>query len=135
MFLTQNYLSVDYEEGVFRMAPAVQGPLDENRASLVPICTQRGDGGGNGTNTSPSDPGAESNVGAIAGGVVGGIVALASVVLGVWWLMKRKRKVREEKNRRELENTHRQSSMLSVSELPSPVSVRLAFDSACEMLM
>ena len=134
MFLTQNYLSVDYEEGVFRLAPAVQGPLDENRASLVPICTLRGGGGGSGTNTSPSNTGADSNVGAIAGGVVGGIVALVGILLGVWWVMKRKRKVREEKNRRELENTHRQSSMLSVSELPSPVSVRLALGNGCEIL-
>jgi len=121
MFLTQIYLVVDYEMGIFKMAPAVQGPLDENRANLVPICSQRGDSV-NGTDTSKPDPTAKTNVGAIAGGVVGGVGALVGIVLGVWWLLKRKRKVREEKNRRELENTHRQSSMLSVSELPSPVS-------------
>ncbi|KAG4413079.1 hypothetical protein IFR04_013801 [Cadophora malorum] len=120
MFLTQDYLVVDYEMGIFKMAPAVQGPLDENRANLVPICSQRGDSV-NGTDTSKPDPTAKTNVGAIAGGVVGGVGALVGIVLGVWWLLKRKRKVREEKNRRELENTHRQSSMLSVSELPSPV--------------
>ena len=71
MFLTQNYLVVDYEMGIFKMAPAVQGPLDENRANLVPICSQRGDSV-NGTDTSKPDPTAKTNVGAIAGGVVGG---------------------------------------------------------------
>ncbi|PVH78002.1 hypothetical protein DL98DRAFT_636376 [Cadophora sp. DSE1049] len=125
MFLTQNYLVVDYEAGTFKMAPAVQGPLDEDRGSLVPICTQKAVVNGTTTPTGTATPSSstkgKSNVGAIACGVVGGLAALALLAVLVWLLMKRKKKDREEKIRRELANTHRQSSMLSVSELPSPI--------------
>ncbi|KAH7408929.1 aspartic peptidase domain-containing protein [Cadophora sp. MPI-SDFR-AT-0126] len=135
MFLTQNYLVVDYEEGVFRMAPAVQGPLEENRGGLMPICTQKAvvneTNSPTGTATPSPKAKGKSNVGAIAGGVVGGIAALALLAVLVWLVMKRKKKVREEKIRRELANTHRQSSMLSVSELPTPVSANMPWKWRC----
>ncbi|KAH7305129.1 aspartic peptidase domain-containing protein [Rhexocercosporidium sp. MPI-PUGE-AT-0058] len=130
MFLTQNLLVVDYEEGTFRMAPARQGALEEKDRSLVKVCTQKSvvnaTKPGSSPTSTPSNEVSEkgrgkSNVGAIAGGVVGGILGLVVIIGGAWFVTGRKKRFMEEKNRRELANTHRQSSMVSVSELPSPL--------------
>ena len=71
-YLTFNYLVVDYENGHFQLAPALQGTQPTGSQSMKAICTQ--------TPTSNDAAGDGSRkIGAIAGGTVGGVVGLAVI--------------------------------------------------------
>lgn len=75
IYLTLNYLIVDYESGQFQLAPAVQANQPTSSQAIKAICTQ----------TPTSSP---SKTGAIAGGTVGGVAGLA-IILGVLILLYR----------------------------------------------
>ena len=97
VFLSQNYLVVDYAKNKFSLAPAVIGTIDgvsedvhtmcessTNPASSINVPAQ-------GTNSSKS----KSNTGAIAGGVIGGLSFLALCGFLIFWLRKRCRSVQD----------------------------------------
>lgn len=76
-FLSQNYLFVDYDHGVFGLAPVVLGPMDPGKSDIKTVCTSgtaKGSGG-------------SKHVGVIVGPVVGGVFALALIGLAVWWVL------------------------------------------------
>ncbi|KAF8532338.1 aspartic peptidase domain-containing protein [Trichophaea hybrida] len=78
-FLSQVYLAVDYESGVFYLAPKNIPP--SNNASLKAL-------GCDDVKPKTNDTG--SNIGAIAGGVVGGIGVLALIAGGLLFLRRRR---------------------------------------------
>ena len=76
VYLSQNYLLVDYGRQMFSMAPAVIGPVPDRAHQLETVCDAA-------VAPAPSTPASHSKapVGAIVGGVIGGLAALAGVVL------------------------------------------------------
>jgi hypothetical protein len=97
IFLTFNYLMVDYEKGEFNLAKAVTAGTDEVPPDPSTVCTPAG---GSPTPSSAAIPSPKSsNTGAIAGGVVGGVLGLAVLVLVGFVLYKRMRRRREEKGK------------------------------------
>lgn len=95
LFLTFNYLFVDYRNGVFNLAPAVASSNTSSAVNIVTVCTSS-----NISNTTqsptptptPSSSSSKTNVGAIAGGVVGGVVGLALLGILVFFLLRRRRR-------------------------------------------
>ena len=86
IYLTLNYLIVDYESGQFQLAPAVQGNQPTSPQAIKAICTQT---------PKSSHPNSSSKTGAIAGGTVGGVVGMA-IVLGVLVLLYRRHRQRQQ---------------------------------------
>ena len=93
IYLTFNYLIVDYESGHFQLAPAVPGSQPTSAQALKPICTQI-------PTSAPSvvpTPKKSSNAGAIAGGTIGGVAGLAIIgVLAFFFLRHRRRRRSQE---------------------------------------
>ncbi|KAK3622056.1 hypothetical protein LTR56_022428 [Elasticomyces elasticus] len=95
LFLTFNYLIIDYESDEFRMAPAVTSSQD-TEASLETLCTP--------TPTPLAPPPASptpapkhsTNTGAIVGGVVAGVVVLIVAAVALFLYRRRLRKQREQ---------------------------------------
>lgn len=86
VYLSQNYLFVDYKHKFFGLAPAITGNLNPQAHSILPVCNNS-----TAASTPPESSGG-SNTGAIAGGVVGGVFALALVVVGIVWFVRRQSK-------------------------------------------
>ncbi|KAI9867414.1 MAG: hypothetical protein M1813_008972 [Trichoglossum hirsutum] len=79
VFLSQNYLLVDYERNMFGLAPAVTGTKGANSQDVVTLCA-------------PS--GMKSIAGPVAGGVIGGVVLLC-VTAFLLFLWRRRLRIRE----------------------------------------
>ena len=88
VYLTFNYLVVDYESGQFQLAPAVQGNQPTSSQPIKAICTQTPTSRKTGENTS-------SKVGAIVGGTVGGAIGLAAIGVLVFLVRRRLRHRRQ----------------------------------------
>jgi hypothetical protein len=90
VYLSQNYLFVDYESGLFHLAPAVVGPMNDHDHNIVKVC-------GSSTFDSPASSSpqghqvSKSNAGAIAGGVVGGLAVAVAGLLTFWCLRNKKK--------------------------------------------
>lgn len=92
LFLTFNYLLVDYAKSEFQLAPAVAADAKDVSPDPTVICTP--------TNTAPVNPTPtpekkSTNTGAIAGGVVGGIAGLALLGAIGFLLFRRNRRAKE----------------------------------------
>ena len=86
VYLSQNYLFVDFDSGVFRLAPAVLGEMDDQSHDIVQVC------GGSAFDLPLSrSSGSKSNTGAIAGGVVGGAAVFTVAAVTIWCFRKRRR--------------------------------------------
>ena len=92
VYLSQNYLMVDYDSGVFRLAPALLGEMDKNSSHIVKVC------GGMEVDDSTSSslgkkggPKSTSIASPIAGGVVGGLSVLVVIGLLFRWYRKKKK--------------------------------------------
>ena len=83
IYLTFNYLVVDYESGQFQLAPAVQGNQPTGSESLEAICTQ-----------TPASHNGSTKTGAIVGGTVGGVIGVAVIGLLVFLLRRYRRRQR-----------------------------------------
>lgn len=110
--LTMNYMIMDYDNQTFSLAPARQGPYGSSSGALIePLCqgiapVTTSAGAPQATNsTVPATPSASAaktshtNVGAIAGGVVGGIAGLVIICLLAFFIVRGKR--REKRLRQE----------------------------------
>ena len=104
LYLTFNYLVVDYESGQFQLAPAVQGTQPTSFSPIQKICSQTPTGKKTPRNSS-------SKTGAIVGGTVGGVLAL--VIIGVLAFLYFRRQHRRRR--------HRQQESIPPSE-PTPIA-------------
>ncbi|KAF2871115.1 hypothetical protein BDV95DRAFT_595011 [Massariosphaeria phaeospora] len=92
MFLTFNYLTVDYAKNEFSLAPAKTKSLSEIPPDPVMVCTPDPSGPA----PPPPPPSSSStNVGAIAGGVVGGVGGLALIAGLAFALLRRNRNAKK----------------------------------------
>ncbi|ORX94715.1 hypothetical protein BCR34DRAFT_608181 [Clohesyomyces aquaticus] len=95
MFLTFNYLLVNYPKGEFGLAPAVAADAKNISPDPTAICTPTNRPAPTQTpRPTPSDSPSKSstNVGAIAGGVVGGVAGIALLGALAFILFRRRRK-------------------------------------------
>ena len=86
-YLTFNYLVVDYESGQFQLAPAVQANQPTSSQVIKTICTQK-------STSSHASRSKSRNVGAIVGGTLGGVAALAIIGVLVFFFRHHRRPVR-----------------------------------------
>ena len=131
-YLVMNYIVLDYEQKIFNMAPAVQGPWGVGQGSLVePLCkgiapattsaaiTPSATAPIRSSTPTPSPvPHHKTNVGAIAGGVVGGVLGLALVAGLLFLLFRSRRRERTAKTERDAavaESTGKADRMSQVS--------------------
>ena len=126
IYLTFNYLIVDYESGHFQLAPAVPGSQPTSAQALKPLCTQT-------PTSAPSvvptpSPKSNSNAGAIAGGVVGGVAGLAIIgALAFFYLRHRRQRETQESTTAPSDQVKQQphniySPTLSEKEAPPSLS-------------
>ncbi|KAI9858399.1 MAG: hypothetical protein M1813_007503 [Trichoglossum hirsutum] len=80
VYLSQNYLYVDYDKGTFHLAAA---ELDAHGQNIIPVCE---------STATPSPPHRSKRLGggAIAGIVVGVVVGVTALALGVWLFCRRR---------------------------------------------
>jgi len=95
LFLTFNYLLVDYEKGVFGLAPAVPSTNTSAPVDIRTVCTPS-----NITvpapSTSPtSKPKSKTNVGAIAGGTVGAVAGVSLLAFLAFLAVRYRRRYRQ----------------------------------------
>lgn len=91
VYLSQNLLFVDYESGLFHLAPAVLGELGDHDHDIVKVCGPSGFDASMSSSASTTHQGSKSNAGAIAGGVVGGLAVIAIALLAFWYLRTKKK--------------------------------------------
>lgn len=107
LYLTYNYLVVDYDNNQFQMAPTVQGDQG-SKANITTVCEPT-DLIRDPEISRPDTPEANeiSRAGAIAGGTVGGVVGLAVVVALCYFLLrKRKRGGQSEDQQKRAQQSH-----------------------------
>ena len=83
IYLTFNYLIVDYESGNFQLAPAVQANQATSSQAIKALCTRTPTSG----TKAEYSPG---KIGAIVGGTVGGAVGLAVIGVLVFFFRRRR---------------------------------------------
>jgi hypothetical protein len=91
VYLSLNYLLVDYANQMFHLAPAVIGELGDQDHDIVKVC---GAANFDGTNSSNGPGRAKSTTGSIVGGVLGGLLAVTCgpALLVYLWKRGQKRK-------------------------------------------
>ncbi|KAI5856819.1 hypothetical protein BZA05DRAFT_386243 [Tricharina praecox] len=87
VYLSQNYLLVDYERKSWSLAPAVIGKMDDGQRKIVAVL---GDVEKSGGKTS-------INVGGVVGGVIVAVIILATAAVGVFYQRKRTLNLRRQK--------------------------------------
>lgn len=119
LFLTYNYIVVDYDNNQFQMAPTVQGDQGSG-AEITTVCKptpfipgpevshQAHSSGTNGT----------SRAAAIAGGTVGGVVGLTAIAALCYFLARKRRRgrQREDEKRAQQDNSTRMYPELASDE-------------------
>ena len=104
IYLTFNYLVVDYESGQFQLAPAVPANQPTSSQAMKAICTQTPIPT---PTSSPIAKNTSSKTGAIVGGTLGGVAGLAAI-LGVLIFLFR--------HRRQHQHPRVEGSMIAPSE-------------------
>jgi hypothetical protein len=89
VYLSQNYLFVDYANQAFHLAPAVIGELGDQDHDIIKVC---GAASFDGTDYSNGPGRSKSTVGAIVGGVLGGLLAVAAGLGLISYLRRRSQK-------------------------------------------
>lgn len=106
LFLTFNYLVVDYDNSRFQLAPTVRGAEHSTR-NITPVCTP-----------APTANGS-SRTAAIAGGTVGSVAGLVAIAGICYFLFRKRRGVRQ---RQEPQPAEKDSFPLAKS--PRPFSIQ-----------
>lgn len=116
LYLTFNYLIVDYEHNQFQMAPSVQQPQD-SVSSITAVCTPTA------TSPVPDEPrpsstsNGKSKAGAIGGGTVGAVVGVAAIAGIIFFLLRKRRQNRHRQDPIDADDTF---SPVSMGPDPSP---------------
>lgn len=100
LFLTYNYLVVDYDNNEFQMAPTVQGDQGSG-AEIATVCKPTPSTTGpvsRQTHTSGTD--GTSRAAAIGGGTVGGVVGLAAIAASWYFLARKRRRGRQREDQK-----------------------------------
>ena len=91
VYLSQNYLMVDWDSGVFKLAPAVPGEMDEQSHDVVRLCEgMEVELSHDSSLGSEAGSGSKSPAGIIAGSVIGGVALAAVIAAAVWWYRRRR---------------------------------------------
>lgn len=93
-FFSANYLVMDFDWQTMKLAPAKQGLLKDNeRSSIMPLCKPSASHTATATATPliPDGSKKETNTGAITGGVIGGLLGLAILLLLSWYVLRRRK--------------------------------------------
>ncbi|KAI9672443.1 MAG: hypothetical protein M1829_004522 [Trizodia sp. TS-e1964] len=114
VFLSQNYLLVDYANDMFSLAPSVQGALPPDAHRIVPVCS--------GEMGQVAAPEGRQNIAATVGGVGGGIVALG-VLVALAYFVSRRRRIRRRNAEAREENDLPESTLRAVEPGVGPVEV------------
>jgi hypothetical protein len=97
MFLTFNYLMVDYANSTFNLAPAIISKTGDKRPDLTTVCKATQNSPAPPATSAPSAVSKPLNTGAIAGGVVGGVAGLVLIAGLVFLCLRRRKKQAEQK--------------------------------------
>ena len=110
LYLTYNYLVVDYDNSQFQMAQTVQGAQASN-AEIVTVCEP------NPTAAGPSTSGTRgaSRGAAIGGGTAGGVVGLAAIAVLCYFLFRKRRRDHQRQDQKGTQQNF--SSMAMAPEL------------------
>ncbi|RMZ77754.1 hypothetical protein DV737_g4220, partial [Chaetothyriales sp. CBS 132003] len=121
-FLTMNYILMDYESQLFKMAPAIRGDASLVGSPVIStICgaalpTGTGDSPTNSQSSTPipttTPNGHKSHTATIVGSVVGGVVGLALILCGfgyLFWRSNRKNRAAKQANQQTLPPAYAQS--------------------------
>lgn len=101
-FLTMNYMVMDYDEGTFRMAPAIRTDFSpEGGAIIKALCTGVVSSPTSLPTSTPTAPPTaptsaapvahRNHTGAIVGGIVGGVVGLAFIGAVIFFILSRRK--------------------------------------------
>ncbi|KAL8779724.1 MAG: hypothetical protein Q9213_006792 [Squamulea squamosa] len=113
LFLTYNYIVVDYDNNRFQMAPIVQGPQSSS-ANITKICTPTPtvkDSEAGQTHTSNEN--GSSRAAAIGGGTAGGVAGLAALAGLCYFLLRKRRRNRQRQHQEPAEQPFSPKSMAS----------------------
>jgi hypothetical protein len=112
VFLQEAYLTVDYGRSNFSVSQRKWELTPTKHIvdifppnATVANSTSTGSGTGTGTGASSSStnaPPTTSNTGAIAGGAIAGVAAIAATAFGIWFFLRRRKRAAEEKKSAEL---------------------------------
>jgi hypothetical protein len=86
VYLSQNYLLVDYANQMFHLAPAVIGKLGDQDHDIIKVC---GAATFDETDHASGSGSAKSTTGAIVGGVLGGLIAVVAALGLISYLRRR----------------------------------------------
>ncbi|TVY89166.1 hypothetical protein LAWI1_G005978 [Lachnellula willkommii] len=103
VFLQEAYLTVDYGRSNFSVSQRTwELNAPKHTVDILPQnATDSGNGNGTGTATVTAKP-QKTNIGAIVGGIIAGIAAIAALAFGIWFFLRHRRRASEEQKAAEL---------------------------------
>ncbi|KAL8731533.1 MAG: hypothetical protein Q9166_003379 [cf. Caloplaca sp. 2 TL-2023] len=107
LYLTFNYLVVDYDNNRFQMARAVQGGQDGD-TSITAVCTPNpttADPDATSSQTNTSNENSSTKAAAIGGGTVGAVAGLAAIAVSSFFLIRKRRRIRAQQEQKGAEET------------------------------
>ena len=113
LFLTFNYLVVDYDNNLFQMAPMVQRPQNSD-ANITAVCTPSPTIAGPEASSSPTNTShatGSSRAAAIGGGIGGAVAGLAAIAGLCYCLVRKRRRNRQQQDKKEAEQTFAHTTM------------------------
>ncbi|KAL8650050.1 MAG: hypothetical protein Q9210_004049 [Variospora velana] len=100
LFLTYNYLVVDYDDNRFQMASTVPG-TERSIPNIRPVCTPTlMTVAPNASSSQTNHASGSSRTAAIGGGTAGGVVGLATIAGICFFLLRRRRRIRQRQDQR-----------------------------------
>lgn len=118
VYITFNYLVVDYERGQFQLAPAVQGSQSTSSQAIKAICTPTPTSSSlSGGSPASSPQNISGKTGAIVGDTVGGVAGLAMMGVLVFLFRRyRHRRFQESTTVPGVRTAQQSSGVLSVTQ-------------------
>lgn len=105
VFLQEAYLTVDYGRSNFSVSQRTwELNAPKHTVNILPQNATDSSGTGNGTGTVPTvtAKAAKTSIGAIVGGIIAGVAAIAALAFGIWFFLRHRRRAAEEQKAAEL---------------------------------